>query len=177
MSREELRLKLAHWAFTIIERKHEDLFLSDLEILTPNISAIDLLPANLIRLGELNFNNLDAPTTLMRASTSKIENLVSVGQNRPSKLCFMTIPETIDCPADRAALEQPIEEVLSEPIFKWLSTGLRGSTCHPGTALSTWNPEDQRRAPHALPARFQPDCPIGRPPDAFPCADNRRGQW
>jgi hypothetical protein len=122
MSREELCLKLAHRAFAIIERQHEDLFMSDLEIFTPNISAIDLLPANLTRLAELNFNNLDAPTALMRASTAKIENLVSVGQNRSSKLCFMTIPEAIDWPADRPALEQPMEEVLSEPIFKWLST-------------------------------------------------------
>ncbi len=129
MSREELCLKLAHRPFAIIERKHEDLFMSDLEIFTPNISAIDLLPSNLIRLAELNFYNLDAPTALMRASMAKIENLVSIGQN------------------------------------------------HPGTALSTWDPEDQRRVPHALPARFQPDCPTARPPNAFPCADNRRGQW
>ena len=46
--------------------------MSDLEIFTPNISAIDLLPANLIRLTELNFNNLDAPTALMRATARRI---------------------------------------------------------------------------------------------------------
>ena len=118
MSRQELCLKLAHRAFAIIEREHKDLFMSDLEIFTRNISAIDLLPANLIRLAELNFNNLDAPTALMRASTAKIENLVSVCQSRSSKLCFVTVPEAIDWPAVRPALEQPIEEVLSEPIFK-----------------------------------------------------------
>ena len=118
MSRQELCLKLAHRAFAAIERGHEDLFMSDFEIFTPNISAIDLLPANLIHLAELNFSNLDAPTALMRASTAKIENLVSVCQSRSSKLCFVTVPEAIDWPAVRPALEQPIEEVLSEPIFK-----------------------------------------------------------
>ena len=34
----------------------------------------------------------------------------------------MTIPEAIDWPAGRPALEQPMEEVLSDPILKWLST-------------------------------------------------------
>ena len=39
--------------------------MSDLEIFTPNIPAIELLPANLIRLAKLDFTNLDAPTALM----------------------------------------------------------------------------------------------------------------
>lgn len=123
MTREEVCLKLTHRAFAIIERRHEDLFMSDLEIFTPNIPAIELLSANLIRLAELDFTNLDAPTALMRASMAKIENLVSVGQNRSSKLYFMMIPEVIDWPAESPLLEQPMEDVLSEPIFKWLSTG------------------------------------------------------
>ena len=82
MSRQELCLKLAHRAFAIIERQHENLFMSDPEIFTPNNTAVDLLPANRIRLTESNFNDLDAPTALMRASTAKIENLVSVCQSR-----------------------------------------------------------------------------------------------
>jgi hypothetical protein len=98
MRREEVCLKLTHRAFAIIERSHEDLFMSDLEIFTPNIPAIELLPANLIRLAELDFTNLDAPTALMRASMAKIENLISVGQNRSSKLYFMMIPEVIGWP-------------------------------------------------------------------------------
>jgi hypothetical protein len=54
---------------------------------------------------------------------AKIENLVSVGQNRSSKLYFMMIPEVIGWPAESPLLERPMEDVLSEPIFKWLSTG------------------------------------------------------
>ena len=35
----------------------------------------------------------------------------------------MMTPEVIDWPAESPLLEQPMEDVLSEPIFKWLSTG------------------------------------------------------
>ena len=122
MTHEELCLKLTHRAFAIIERRHEDLFMSDLEIFTPNIPAIELLPANLIRLAELDFTNLDAPTAMMRASMAKMENLVSVGQNRSPELYLMMIPAVINWPAESPLLEQPMEDILSDPIFKWLST-------------------------------------------------------
>ena len=62
--------------------------MSELEIFTPDIPAIDLLPANLMRLAEVNFTNLGAPTALIRASVAKIENLISSGQNRSSKTIF-----------------------------------------------------------------------------------------
>ena len=166
-SRDELCLKLAHRAFAIIVRQHDDLFMSDLEIFTPNISAIDLLPANLIHLAELNFNDLDAPTTLMRASTAKIENLVSVGQNRSSKLCFMTIPETIDRPADRHLLEQPIEEVMSEAIFKWLSTAYEADLAIRAPLYRHWIPKinGERRMPFQR--VFNPIAPPGDRPTHF----------
>ena len=75
----KLSLKLTHRAFTNSEHRHEDLFISNLEIFPPNVPAIDLLPANLIRPAELNFTNLDAPAALIQASVVKIENLVSIG--------------------------------------------------------------------------------------------------
>jgi hypothetical protein len=34
----------------------------------------------------------------------------------------MMTPAVIDWPAESPLLEQPLEDVLSEPIFKWLST-------------------------------------------------------
>ena len=110
VTREELCLKLMHRAFAIIERRHEDLFMSNLEIFTPNILAIDLLPAN-----------LDAPTVLIRASVTKIENLVSIGQNCSSKLYLIMTPAVIDWLAESPLLEQLMEDVLGEPIFNWLS--------------------------------------------------------
>ena len=122
MTLEEICLELTHQASAIIERRHEDLFMSDLEIFTPNILAIDLLPANLMRLAELNFTILDVLTALIRASVAKVENLDSIGQNRSPELYFMMTPAVIDWPAVSPLREQPMEGVLREPIFKWLST-------------------------------------------------------
>ena len=77
MAREEACLKLMHRVFAIIERKHEDLFMSDLEILKPNIPAIELLPANLTRLAELDFNNLDALSERHSISMAFLRSVLS----------------------------------------------------------------------------------------------------
>ena len=121
MTRAQICLTLARRALSIVEGKHEDLFMSDLEIFNKEISTIDILPKNLTKLVELNFSQMDAPSALMKASTAKVGNLVSVGQTRSMRLYFLALPENLSWPPDVPDISKPIDEVLSEPISTWLS--------------------------------------------------------
>jgi len=129
MNRQKLCFVLARRALGIIERKHDTLFKSDLEIFSAEISALDHVPENLTRLVGLNFTNLDAPAALLRASEAMIENLVLVAQNRSMRLQFLALPESIAWPKNIPPLSLPIDETLPEPICTWLTIAYETTLC------------------------------------------------
>ena len=91
LSRSELCLQLALRALGNIERNHEALFMSNLELV--RLETIKSLNSdNLLRLARLDLQGLDAPSALMKVSAAQINNLVSVGQNRSMRLYFLALP-------------------------------------------------------------------------------------
>ena len=121
LSRSELCLQLALRALGDIERNNEALFMSNLELVQP-ATLKSLTSSNLLRLAQLDMNNMDAPSALMKASAARVSNLVSVGQNRSMRLYFLALPAEVDWPASLPDIGVPLDEETDSVPCRWLST-------------------------------------------------------
>ena len=120
LSRSELCLQLALRALGNIERNHEALFMSNLELVRPE-TIKSLNSDNLLRLARLDLQGLDAPSALMKVSAAQINNLVSVGQNRSMRLYFLALPAEVDWPSGLPEIGAPLDEVTDSVPCRWLS--------------------------------------------------------
>jgi len=121
-TRSQLCIMLSQMALNRRESEFAPYFTSRIEILTGGLLDIDILPQNLLRLGQLSLGSLDVPTALLRASEADIQNLVSIGQTMSMKLSFIARPENLIWPSQTPQLGETFEECLPRAAGEWLST-------------------------------------------------------
>jgi len=121
LTRQEVCLRLALRGLSIIERASEPLFMSNLELFDETRPQPTLRSPNMMRLAGLKLAGKDVPTALLEASTAKISNLVSVGQNRSMRLYFLACPEEPDWPNGLPATGLPFDESMDTPSGRWLT--------------------------------------------------------
>lgn len=121
-TRSQLCIMLSQMALNRRESEFAPYFISRIEILTNGLLDIDILPQNLLRLGQLSLGSLDVPTALLRASEADIQNLVSIGQTMSMKLSFIARPENLIWPSQTPQLGETCEECLPRAAGELLST-------------------------------------------------------
>ena len=121
LTRQDVCLRLALRRLSIIERASEPLFMSNLELFDEARPPPALRSSNMMRLAGLQLAGKDAATALLEASTANIANLVSVGQNRSTRLYFLALPEETDWPPELPATGMPLDESMDTPFGRWLS--------------------------------------------------------
>ena len=114
-TRPQLCIMLSQMALNRRESEFAPYFTSRIEILSGGLLDIDILPQNLLRLGQLSLGNLDVPTALLRVSEADIQNLVSIGQTMSMKLSFIAARNSWFGHPRRQSLARPLKNAYRAP--------------------------------------------------------------